>query len=163
MNTNSNSWIEGFLSIAKCVLMFPTSTFVCVCEGGGPELASTTGFLCIIGWAVCTSATTLWPVLLQHQFVFFPLPLSLSAQLTKAHRQGHVVKVDWLDRLTFREIEMINEVSQLARTARVTYFDQMLTETKKCCLFSAAFKWRKTVIAGWPLQPVLNICLLSSI
>ncbi|GAB5579464.1 phosphatidylinositol 4 [Prionailurus iriomotensis] len=29
--------------------------------------------------------------------------------LTKAHRQGHMVKVDWLDRLTFREIEMINE------------------------------------------------------
>lgn len=32
-------------------------------------------------------------------------------QLTKSHRQGHMVKVDWLDRLTFREIEMINEVS----------------------------------------------------
>ncbi|NWH37833.1 PK3C3 kinase, partial [Chloropsis hardwickii] len=30
-------------------------------------------------------------------------------QLTKSHRQGHMVKVDWLDRLTFREIEMINE------------------------------------------------------
>ena len=37
--------------------------------------------------------------------------LCLSIQLTKAHRQGHMVKVDWLDRLTFREIEMINEVS----------------------------------------------------
>lgn len=36
--------------------------------------------------------------------------LSLHIQLTKAHRQGHMVKVDWLDRLTFREIEMINEV-----------------------------------------------------
>ncbi|CAB1345379.1 unnamed protein product [Coregonus sp. 'balchen'] len=32
--------------------------------------------------------------------------------LTKAHRQGHMVKVDWLDRLTFREIEMINELGQ---------------------------------------------------
>ncbi|KAM9400726.1 LOW QUALITY PROTEIN: phosphatidylinositol 3-kinase catalytic subunit type 3 [Salvelinus alpinus] len=31
------------------------------------------------------------------------------AKLTKAHRQGHMVKVDWLDCLTFREIEMINE------------------------------------------------------
>ncbi|KAM3845137.1 phosphatidylinositol 3-kinase catalytic subunit type 3 isoform 3-T3 [Vipera latastei] len=30
-------------------------------------------------------------------------------ELTKSHRQGHMVKVDWLDRLTFREIEMINE------------------------------------------------------
>lgn len=39
------------------------------------------------------------------------LLLRLSIQLTKAHRQGHMVKVDWLDRLTFREIEMINEVS----------------------------------------------------
>ncbi|KAF3829846.1 hypothetical protein GH733_001797 [Mirounga leonina] len=32
-----------------------------------------------------------------------------NTMLTKAHRQGHMVKVDWLDRLTFREIEMINE------------------------------------------------------
>ncbi|XP_078606868.1 phosphatidylinositol 3-kinase catalytic subunit type 3-like [Branchiostoma floridae x Branchiostoma japonicum] len=30
-------------------------------------------------------------------------------KLTKKHRKGHMVKVDWLDRLTFREIEMINE------------------------------------------------------
>ncbi|XP_053427105.1 phosphatidylinositol 3-kinase catalytic subunit type 3 isoform X2 [Nycticebus coucang] len=35
--------------------------------------------------------------------------MSRLAKLTKAHRQGHMVKVDWLDRLTFREIEMINE------------------------------------------------------
>lgn len=33
------------------------------------------------------------------------------AKLTKKHRKGHMLKVDWLDRLTFREIEMINEVS----------------------------------------------------
>lgn len=47
-----------------------------------------------------------------HQYVFFFLLFSALAlvQLTKAHRQGHMVKVDWLDRLTFREIEMINEV-----------------------------------------------------
>ncbi|XP_063232536.1 phosphatidylinositol 3-kinase catalytic subunit type 3 [Bacillus rossius redtenbacheri] len=31
------------------------------------------------------------------------------AKLTKKHRFGHLMKVDWLDRLTFREIEMINE------------------------------------------------------
>ncbi|XP_054863582.1 phosphatidylinositol 3-kinase catalytic subunit type 3 isoform X1 [Amphiprion ocellaris] len=35
--------------------------------------------------------------------------LEVLSDLTKAHRQGHMVKVDWLDRLTFREIEMINE------------------------------------------------------
>uniref|UniRef100_A0A8C3GFE7 Phosphatidylinositol 3-kinase catalytic subunit type 3 n=1 Tax=Cairina moschata TaxID=8855 RepID=A0A8C3GFE7_CAIMO len=35
--------------------------------------------------------------------------MSRLAKLTKSHRQGHMVKVDWLDRLTFREIEMINE------------------------------------------------------
>ena len=34
-------------------------------------------------------------------------------KLTKKHRKGHMVKVDWLDRLTFREIEMINEVISL--------------------------------------------------
>ncbi len=32
-------------------------------------------------------------------------------KLTKKHRKGHMIKVDWLDRLTFREIEMINEVT----------------------------------------------------
>ncbi|PNF20743.1 Phosphatidylinositol 3-kinase catalytic subunit type 3 [Cryptotermes secundus] len=31
------------------------------------------------------------------------------AKLTKKHRNGHIAKVDWLDRLTFREIELINE------------------------------------------------------
>ena len=30
-------------------------------------------------------------------------------QLSKKHRNGHLPKVDWLDRLTFREIEIINE------------------------------------------------------
>lgn len=31
------------------------------------------------------------------------------AKLAKKHRNGHIMKVDWLDRLTFREIEVINE------------------------------------------------------
>ncbi|XP_041368204.1 phosphatidylinositol 3-kinase catalytic subunit type 3-like [Gigantopelta aegis] len=31
------------------------------------------------------------------------------AKLSKKHRDGHMVKIDWLDRLTFREIEMVNE------------------------------------------------------
>lgn len=31
------------------------------------------------------------------------------SKLTKKHRNGHMIKVDWLDRLTFREIELINE------------------------------------------------------
>ena len=29
--------------------------------------------------------------------------------MTKKHRNGHMIKCDWLDRLSFREIEMINE------------------------------------------------------
>ncbi|GAB1301516.1 Phosphatidylinositol 3-kinase catalytic subunit type 3 [Apodemus speciosus] len=41
--------------------------------------------------------------------------------LTKAHRQGHMVKVDWLDRLTFREIEMINEVRSEKRSSNFMY------------------------------------------
>ena len=36
--------------------------------------------------------------------------MSNLSKLTKKHRKGHMLKVDWLDRLTFREIEMINEV-----------------------------------------------------
>ena len=31
------------------------------------------------------------------------------AKLSKKHRNGQIPTVDWLDRLTFREIEMINE------------------------------------------------------
>lgn len=31
------------------------------------------------------------------------------AKLAKKHRNGHMTKVDWLDRLTFRELEVINE------------------------------------------------------
>ncbi|XP_045125770.1 phosphatidylinositol 3-kinase catalytic subunit type 3-like [Portunus trituberculatus] len=31
------------------------------------------------------------------------------AKLAKKHRNGQMMKVDWLDRLTFREIELINE------------------------------------------------------
>lgn len=31
------------------------------------------------------------------------------AKLAKKHRNGQMSKVDWLDRLTFREIELINE------------------------------------------------------
>ena len=35
--------------------------------------------------------------------------MSRLAKLSKKHRNGHMPKVDWLDRLTFREIELINE------------------------------------------------------
>jgi phosphatidylinositol 3-kinase len=35
--------------------------------------------------------------------------MSRIAKLSKRHRNGHLPKVDWLDRLTFREIEIINE------------------------------------------------------
>lgn len=28
---------------------------------------------------------------------------------TKMHRNGRIQKIDWLDRLTFREIELINQ------------------------------------------------------
>lgn len=31
------------------------------------------------------------------------------SKLAKKHRNGYITKVDWLDRLTFRELEMINE------------------------------------------------------
>ncbi|XP_030755610.1 phosphatidylinositol 3-kinase catalytic subunit type 3 isoform X1 [Sitophilus oryzae] len=31
------------------------------------------------------------------------------SKLAKKHRNGHIPKVDWLDRLTFRELEVINE------------------------------------------------------
>uniref|UniRef100_A0A0B7AR12 Phosphatidylinositol 3-kinase catalytic subunit type 3 n=1 Tax=Arion vulgaris TaxID=1028688 RepID=A0A0B7AR12_9EUPU len=35
--------------------------------------------------------------------------MSQLAKLTKKHRDGHMTKIDWLDRLTFREIELVNE------------------------------------------------------
>lgn len=36
------------------------------------------------------------------------------AKLAKKHRNGQMNKVDWLDRLTFREIEVINEKEKRA-------------------------------------------------
>ncbi|XP_076053263.1 phosphatidylinositol 3-kinase 59F isoform X2 [Oratosquilla oratoria] len=44
-------------------------------------------------------------------------------KLAKKHRNGHMVKVDWLDRLTFREIEMINE-----REKRTSNFMYLMVE-----------------------------------
>lgn len=35
--------------------------------------------------------------------------MALLAKLSKKHHKGRMLKVDWLDRLTFREIEMVNE------------------------------------------------------
>ncbi|ESO00877.1 hypothetical protein HELRODRAFT_113006 [Helobdella robusta] len=35
--------------------------------------------------------------------------MSRLAKLTKKHSNGQIPKIDWLDRLTFREIELINE------------------------------------------------------
>ncbi|XP_046853981.1 phosphatidylinositol 3-kinase catalytic subunit type 3-like [Xenia sp. Carnegie-2017] len=35
--------------------------------------------------------------------------MCLLAKLSKKHHKGRMCKVDWLDRLTFREIEMVNE------------------------------------------------------
>lgn len=35
--------------------------------------------------------------------------MSKLAKLSKKHHKGRLMKVDWLDRLTFREIEMVNE------------------------------------------------------
>ena len=41
-------------------------------------------------------------------------------QLSKKHHKGRMLKVDWLDRLTFREIEMVNEVMFGASYLRLT-------------------------------------------
>lgn len=38
-----------------------------------------------------------------------PNQMQRLAKLAKKHRNGQISKVDWLDRLTFREIEVINE------------------------------------------------------
>ncbi|MEJ1286308.1 phosphatidylinositol 3-kinase catalytic subunit type 3 [Cricetulus griseus] len=75
--------------------------------------------------------------------------MSRLAKLTKAHRQGHMVKVDWLDRLTFREIEMINESEKRSsnfmylmvefrcvkcddKEYGIVYYEKALTKFLKC-------------------------------
>uniref|UniRef100_A0A3P9H5Z3 Phosphatidylinositol 3-kinase catalytic subunit type 3 n=1 Tax=Oryzias latipes TaxID=8090 RepID=A0A3P9H5Z3_ORYLA len=62
--------------------------------------------------------------------------LEVLSDLTKAHRQGHMVKVDWLDRLTFREIEMINESEK--RSSNFMYlmveFPRVKTNDKECSI-----------------------------
>ncbi|XP_033633961.1 phosphatidylinositol 3-kinase catalytic subunit type 3-like [Asterias rubens] len=52
--------------------------------------------------------------------------MSCLSKLTKKHRKGHMLKVDWLDRLTFREIEMINE-----REKRDSNFMYLMVEFPK--------------------------------
>lgn len=116
----------GQLFLAKCVFRFPTATLTAV-HKQDTGLADSTGFvhdwlssLHISHHAVISSAAASLPIFffVLHTPVNCVSPFvtffSCSVQLTKAHRQGHMVKVDWLDRLTFREIEMINEVSRLA-------------------------------------------------
>jgi phosphatidylinositol 3-kinase len=46
---------------------------------------------------------------MMYQLFYHTVLQCLPFQLTKKHRNGHIAKVDWLDRLTFREIEVINE------------------------------------------------------
>lgn len=38
--------------------------------------------------------------------------MTLLAKLVKQHHRGEIEKVDWLDRLTFREVEVVNEKSK---------------------------------------------------
>ena len=72
-------------------------------------------------------------------FVIFPL-LFTWQQLSKKHHKGRMLKVDWLDRLTFREIEMVNEVrfSLVRNLYFVALFSKPITElesfpfTHKC-------------------------------
>ena len=50
----------------------------------------------------------------------WPLSDPLAAvclQLTKRHRNGQLQQIDWLDRLTFREIEVINEREKRSSSA----------------------------------------------
>lgn len=128
------SWVVGFLFMAKCVLTFPTPTrtdewigcWVCdrrcwigcchwICACLWIEQFAHQSPCCFLNFCIFFRYISLNPFffLIPLPSFFFPsFSLSVSVQLTKAHRQGHMVKVDWLDRLTFREIEMINEVSR---------------------------------------------------
>ena len=49
--------------------------------------------------------------------------MSKLAKLSKKHHKGRLMKVDWLDRLTFREIEMVNE-----REKRTSCFFYLMIE-----------------------------------
>ena len=49
--------------------------------------------------------------------------MSKLAKLSKKHRKGRLMKVDWLDRLSFREIELVNE-----REKRTSSFFYLMIE-----------------------------------
>nr|CAH7728751.1 unnamed protein product [Callosobruchus chinensis] len=51
------------------------------------------------------------------------------AKLAKKHRNGHLTKVDWLDRLTFRELELINE-----KEKRSSDYLYLMIEFPKMCV-----------------------------
>lgn len=59
-------------------------------------------------------------------------------KLAKEHRNGQIPKVDWLDRLTFREIEMINETEK-----RKSEFLYLMIEFPTICVED------KTVSGDW--------------
>ncbi|XP_054034082.1 phosphatidylinositol 3-kinase catalytic subunit type 3 isoform X4 [Dryobates pubescens] len=73
--------------------------------------------------------------------------MSRLAKLTKSHRQGHMVKVDWLDRLTFREIEMINE-----REKRSSNFMYLMIEFRcvKCDDKEYGIVYYEKIIVSYP-------------
>ncbi|KAF8793703.1 Phosphatidylinositol 3-kinase catalytic like protein [Argiope bruennichi] len=62
--------------------------------------------------------------------------MSKLSKLTKRHRNGHMIKMDWLDRLTFREIEMINEKEK--RSSNFLYlmieFPRIVIGNQECTL-----------------------------
>lgn len=113
--------------MARCVITFLTPTLThqwigcCVCLKDNLNWLPSLDL--VHDWLTCLHishhAVTVFCRNVSFYIFFLPFPrlldfLSLYIQLTKAHRQGHMVKVDWLDRLTFREIEMINEVRRFA-------------------------------------------------
>lgn len=103
-------------------------------------------------------------------------------QLTKRHRNGHMIKVDWLDRLTFREIELINEKEKRSSNFMflmiefptvcaygieytVVYFEEVCMKWNKYnCMYYINFKSSFSVFQKFICKHFfLNIILYSSV
>ncbi|XP_050084607.1 phosphatidylinositol 3-kinase catalytic subunit type 3-like isoform X3 [Anopheles aquasalis] len=68
-----------------------------------------------------------------HSFIAGVSQMQRLSRLAKEHRNGEMNKVDWLDRLTFRELEVINEMEK--RNSQFLYlmveFPQLFIDEKQ--------------------------------
>ncbi|XP_011502778.1 PREDICTED: phosphatidylinositol 3-kinase catalytic subunit type 3 [Ceratosolen solmsi marchali] len=125
---NWNQWITLPISYAD----LPRNSQLCItlydCAGPGRHIPVGGSTISLFGkhgvFRQGMLDLKVWPGLEANSDIFTTTPgkardhgkeqMHRLAKLAKKHRNGQISKVDWLDRLTFREIELINEQEKRA-------------------------------------------------